>query len=1466
MQRIKVYNKIISVYEVRWPINDDSIFELAEIISSYPDYSVDVYFTDESIIHDYLDLLNDILKKCANGNFRIIVQPNEMQVWKVYSSSFFRDRLSYNFDRIGERIKLHVGEGIEKKILDCTFDKIQYYVKQLGISADSSIGVLRLGKNYTDKAWSKLFKESILILSVNKTIVVDLSNCEWGDPHPLLSLILQIRKWHDGGKKITVKVRNNINRFSKFLVEQGFFSELINAGGGSVTIQNEKGEIQECQTYTRKARSVKVSLRYINQTCIPVHVFETTKNEEQIADNLVRAAKKRGLLKFLTPVSDDPHFSNSIFIVQELRQAISELVGNVRKHAYQEGSSNFGALYARLRHGIHDPLCPDKGDTEKCFSEERKQGCGFKKCEIESIGFIELFVSDIGCGFENSLERQKKKYPYKSKSSKIRKNLFQSLFSRIYYKKEPEALVGEPSKRGLSYICTMLALRSGYIRIGSSGYWAGWDVSNRAKRPHGFTSKTQMFPDGANVTVRISKWNSLQLPEKWTTETITKQISTKLSKNKTTKKSSYEQDLKESLILQSYRAHNFEDMKETQSDIELKPLNILCIDDLSVGQLISSGVDDPNTFIKTRRPTLGCDIPYNIILWRPEKNMTRQDILYYVKTIVLDYPACSCLIIADQDLSHSLLTLSVFENIPLESVGHIDNIIILSSNYSHVELERDLSAKQLKVRTKRESLACHAPDLTFAHIVHAYKRIDANFFHLAIVSDKSLRPYLIKGPIKWNNDVELSYFIDFNATLKNELCIWIYKRSLARFLAYCSISQRPFPTDHHVEKLIDNYNFYNNDIIFDPIDTLKDKINVILSSVIVTGKTIDSTLLRKEKDKKQIYCFFFRSAKAQIDASNPPSNYYYLLRWTAELESYVAVKGQWISSRFGLQDGDKYTHKRITDSPSIGKIGNKEWHFIRAYPRSFLKGKFKLSNRYLPPKSKELFCYIYGNSPQRPLGIGPREVYDYWQEKDCVKFGHWSAGGHHDCIGVRTLDPVQRDSVEPVGESWQYIYSHLNRVFLKKKTNDVFEECDLLVCISGEISQFIISEIRADEIYKQSSEYTGVEINDRICVLSTVKGHRSATRLRINPLDLDELKQKIQLILKKVKSSSIKKDQDLGFSKIIKTETERDHAVKILLFVPTITSIRSLLEMREAIFSADPAHIEKIRTFSLLDRSRMPNTLEQVMGSHGSTNQNGSQYWHAKHSRLWRLDIDCLAAAPQGVSHSQGCPLCIAKQTLERLQNNVENRIVQERLDEVSKDLLPRRINGYRMEHKELRFDLSTIVKTEPKIILHRENRDDLNPLTEPISIKTTAAIACLLVELVTVSGDYLLVEKWLNKLDVQLKTEKDNEVCQRLIQAKIEIIVAIILYFRMDMDDNRRFYLFAKLIRALYEAERPSRITAFGLAVISLSDIDMSTRLVRYLCGSQQIRDNGDFFNNSPEVEKPLIKGVETVQNLTGL
>jgi hypothetical protein len=1454
-----VRDGVISVDKIHWQITDASRLELVKTISSHPDHSVDVYFSNHNIIHTYLEMLDNIFNECGNDkNFRLFVQPKKMQVWKVYSSSFFNNRLSNDLNQIGDWFKLYVGSGNEKKIIACSLNKIQYYKRQLGISADFDTGVLRLGRKYTDSEWTQLFKESVSVLSVSKSIVVDLSSCEWGDPHPLLSLILQIRKWNDQGKRIRIKVRNNINRFSKFLVEQGFFPELIKAGGNSVKIINEKGEEQERETYLQKARNEKLPLRYINQTCIPVHVFNTKENEEKIADDLVRSAKKRGLLKFLTSLSDDPHFSNSIFILQELRQAISELVGNVRKHAYPENLRGYGALYARLRHGADDSLCPDKEDTKKCFSEELDQQCGFKASEVQSTGFIELFVSDIGCGFEKSLERQSEKYQHSKKESKTRRNLFHSLLSRIHNRNEPMALVGEPSRRGLSYICTMLKLRSGYIRIGSSGYWAGWDVANKKKRPHGFTSKTPKFADGAHVTVRISKWNSLKLPEKWTTESFTKQFTSELPDGETAEEKLYEYALKTSLILQSYRAHSFDDMKEISECGLIEPLNIICIDDLAVGQLINSGIEDPHTLNKTRRATLGCRTPYKIVLWRPEKNMTRQDILDHVKTIVIDYPTCSCLIIADQDLSHSLLTLSVFENIPLESVGNIDNILIMSSNYSHVELEKNLKANQMKVRTERNSLAHNVPNLNFAHVVHAYKRIDANFFHLVIVSDKSNRPYLVKGPILWSDGVELSHFIDFNATLKNELCNWIYKRSLSRFLAYCSISQRPFPTDHHVEKLIDNYNFYNNDIIFNPIDSQKIKISVILSSVVVTGKTIDSAaLLRKEKDKQHFYCFFFRSARSKIEPLDSPSNFFYLLRWTSELESYIAERGQWTSPRIGGQEVNKYTHRRITDSPSIGKIGNKEWHFIRAYPTDFPKPKNLTSNQANTLPCKKEHFYIYGNSPHRPLGIGPGEVYEYWQEQDCVKFGHWSAGGHHDCIGVRTLDPVQRDSVDPVGKSWQYIRSHLDRVFLSKRKINVFEKCDLLVCVSGEVSQFLISEIRTNDLYQKESIVTDVDVNDRICVLSTVKGYRSATRLRFNPLDLDELKQKILTVL--AKDSSFSSEAKAIFNPASKS-LSRLRRVKILLFVPTITSIRSLLEMREAIVSVSPDHIDKIRTFSLLDRSRMPNTLEQVIGDLKTVDHNGSLYWHAKHSRLWRLDIDCLAAASQGVSHSQGCPLCMARQTVERLQKNVDNSMVWERLDEICKDLLPRRINGYRMEQKELRFDLSAIVNTEPKIILHRYNREDPNPLTEPISIKTTAAIACLLVELVTVSGDYLLVEKWLKKLDTQLKIEELDDVRRRLIQAKIEIIVSVVLYFRMDMDDNRRFYFLANLLRAMYEAKESSRITAFGLGAISIADIDMATRLVKYLCENQRIRDTGDVKDCISVEEKPLIERISNM------
>lgn len=1273
---------------------------------------------------------------------------------EIYYTDFFYEHIYQN------KLQKQITWFNDNKIISgkAGYKRSLALVRKNSIYCSRNTNKIFLGKRYRDLGWQNQFTQTIKSVDTSKEITISFAQCAWGDPHPLLALIIQIRKWEEEGCKLRFILPDKAEKpFIVYLVQEGFLYQIIKNSHRNpnitvtTTVENKKFDYTD---YIKRITESKDKLIFARQTCIPAQVTKTKYKSEILVDQLLKEAKQRGLEKALVSDSNIPHTSNSQFITQELRQALIELVQNVKQHAYPGDTKGYIGIYARLRYGTEERNTPNPEKLKKGFSFEKMHCPAYKAGPVEKYGFIEVYISDAGMGFESTLKKQN--WPVKDK----RKHIFGQYVRDLVRCSGPHIpREGQPTVRGLESVVTMLRRRKGFIRILDAHTWYGENIGSHESPPHPTSiSMAVETPQGSHVTLRISKWKNIELEGAWTVENIDNV-----------------KDDSDDVILRSYTTHNIEEVSDQPH------INILCVDDLAQAML---NWKQPIANY-TAKSSKACQT----VLFRPRRNTERKQILTRA-TEICAHSTITTLIIADQDLSHSLMTLSVFLNTSRQAIPTVNRIIILSSNYCHAEIVPGKDETFI-INNERSNLLRNPDEINFAHIIHALKRMDSQLFYRGLKEKNEIERVIKPGPVYWGyigGNTSLDNFIDFNATLNNKICRWIYKRSLSRFISYISTKKRPWASDHYVGKLINDFFFYNNDTIKEETESDYESY-VVIGSVSVSQQSIKNICnsIHLNPGDKVYPCAYIHSGK-QIKGQSTEQKMYYLLRWSQKLQDHISEKQAVNPPAQCKCNPDQYRYRRIVDSPAIGPLGNKEWYLVRCIEE---QGRTSASKRH----------YIYGNSPANPSGVGPDEAYAYWQSHDYLRFGHWESGGHHDCIGINLLDALRHDSLPPQkGESWKYVNSHASRVYLPTEFEQaIFPNCDMFVCTSGEISLFVLDQIFSQEKYKNYETISGISLEERTSVLSTIQKRRSATRLRINPLDLEELSQKIEVLHRKL-----------------------DRKIKVLLFDPVITSIRSFLEMRDAIRSIDLEKVGAVFSFSLLDRSRMPNNEDLLLDS-------TQRHWHIKHSRLWRLDVDALSPASGGAHRSDGCPFCDSMTAVEKLLTVHQNEITRERLTQWLKILRPKRINGLSMSHtsgvSELKlFDRGIDVFISKPIGKKRSN------YSCSIRLSKSSGLATLFSELVTISGDYTLIDPRLDKIDNELNQDVDDVTHDRMVGAKIEALVAQLVHFRWDMEDSRRIHLYKRLLQSLHESKHPTRATCFGCSLLMLVGNKIAADLVQYV------------------------------------
>lgn len=240
---------------------------------------------------------------------------------------------------------------------------------------------------YYNNCWILYFGEiqSELLTKKYKKIIVDLSKCLFISPTPMLSLLLTLYRCKmDNKSKIEFKLSEDINddkssRFWHFCEDNGFYEIMRELSDKNLIDLNNNTRLNDHANYEKI-----VDARIINMNDIAEVDNVVSKILNEINEEKLKISKE-----------------NRTHILVTIRNILTELLDNVKKHAYVEKEENKPcALYIRVRKSNEDTIQDGKKNNK--YSRET-----VKPQEIYLENAIEIYFQDLGKGLINSLLEKK---------------------------------------------------------------------------------------------------------------------------------------------------------------------------------------------------------------------------------------------------------------------------------------------------------------------------------------------------------------------------------------------------------------------------------------------------------------------------------------------------------------------------------------------------------------------------------------------------------------------------------------------------------------------------------------------------------------------------------------------------------------------------------------------------------------------------------------------------------------------------------------------------------------------------------------------------------------------------------------------------------------------------------------------------------------------------------------------------
>jgi hypothetical protein len=810
------------------------------------------------------------------------------------------------------------------------------------------------------------------------TCVIDLRDCRWADPLPLLSLALSLANFEHKGGEVRLSLPETCpkpnkarsgqggqrdcvkgERLLKFMAREGFLDLL--ARGQPVTRLG--GSSQAVQQPARKTwigskpleaeqipelRKLYAPLAFEESTCVPAVLLalgmEQPAPVTETLDDIDQWVQ-RTIQTCIHPVVMDkvPAWAHG-GLLYRLQILLRETLHNIAEHAYGPAGGLAG-VYVRYREGRLGQAPSAWNEMEPHIKREDDDrhialmGAipTYKAFSRTRAGFFEVFVLDDGCGLIASLLKNESLQKIRESPNPLHQGML-AVFDGSSTKTD------RPTEKGGLYLLRCLLEPSrDYLRARDADAWWGRELPI-PKTQSESTPQDRLTVDcearghgcppihGLAWTARLSwldRMDSAVLPD----------------------------------------VCNWREITVQDRFLLLKVLR----DGVSKTTGMSVRVNDWRlTESVWRSPATGQRA--NVLLVLPHCDWMKNRIQDYLGESVQDgrLHQDGTLVVGDIISEEALTYLMAIRRARRLFKGFSQlpaRIILVTRDLRSVVLRLQGELYQ-EDKDGTKAFVSGKASWSLANYFHALRSHDGRRLWDIIDDDKDGRLAAFhRERVDWHDDRWLGGYLDFPATLTNPVCRAIYNLTLERLTAlFPRRNCRLIPLDNLVESLVIRFRAQQRPRgrLFAG-DAHIGTINVYVGSIKVTGFTeLDSTLL---EERPTVFHFFAHPSGKSFLPSSHGSPGYCLLPW---LEP-------WRGAPLDECVGDNQPHdpyRRIGRTPGIARGG---WKAFRM------------------PRFDEDGQSIYESAPH--------ETYEAWQDssRSPMKLGHWSYGGHHDLLTINLL-------------------------------------------------------------------------------------------------------------------------------------------------------------------------------------------------------------------------------------------------------------------------------------------------------------------------------------------------------------------------------------------------------------------------------------------------------------------------------
>ena len=362
----------------------------------------------------------------------------------------------------------------------------------------------------SDSVWAENFLrvENDIENATISRLDIDLRACRWGDPIPLLCLLVlttrlrathvavkislglpssgTIEQIHAPSFEANPRLLNNGRRFLAFLANEGFIDAFVKAG---VEVElrgnNQRVIVKNAQDVHEKITSQEIA--YLDSTAITVDTIciqgEFNDDARREISDQVSARLNSPSFQARVQAQVENRFSEEL--ISRLRVILIEGLINVAEHAYEKPDDpKVGAFYVRFRKGLIGSAQSERYRLGAFIKAESRES---ERLDVAFLthqkGCLEVYVADNGVGLV-------KKLAIRHPELEDRPHKFRYYIENVLIR----GISSNPDRRtaqgALSLIYRNASRYGDYLRIYSDQFWLG---------------SSAPIPTGANATVSISK-------------------------------------------------------------------------------------------------------------------------------------------------------------------------------------------------------------------------------------------------------------------------------------------------------------------------------------------------------------------------------------------------------------------------------------------------------------------------------------------------------------------------------------------------------------------------------------------------------------------------------------------------------------------------------------------------------------------------------------------------------------------------------------------------------------------------------------------------------------------------------------------------------------------------------------------------------------------------------------------------